>query len=57
MSRGPQGQRRPGGAIECAVEVAKIATGEIKEDLPSAKRNGGRIGGEARAAAKLGPQS
>ena len=30
--------------------VAKIATGEVEEDIPSNKRNGGVVGGKARAA-------
>ena len=50
MPKGPDGQKRPGDIIGCAVEVAKIATGEIEDNLPSAKRNGGKIGGRARAA-------
>ena len=39
----------------CAVHVAKIATGEINEELPSKTRNGGLKGGKARAQA-LTPQ-
>ena len=49
MARGPRGESRPGDAVKCAVQVAKIATGEITEDLPSEKRNGGKAGGKARA--------
>ncbi len=33
MPQGPQGQKRPHGTVEAAVMVAKIATGEIKEEL------------------------
>ena len=33
MPRGPQGQWRPADPVECAVMVAKIATGEITEEL------------------------
>ena len=33
MPKGPQGQRRPHGTVEAAVMVAKIATGEIGEEL------------------------
>ena len=33
MPRGPQGQKRPHGTVEAAVMVAKIATGEIEEEL------------------------
>ena len=50
MPKGPDGQKRPGDIIGCAVEVAKIATGEIEDNLPSAKRHGGKAGGPARAA-------
>ena len=32
MPRGPGGERRPAGVVECAVKVAKIATGEIEEE-------------------------
>ncbi len=35
MPKGPQGQRRPADAVGCAVQVAKIATGE--ETDPPAK--------------------
>ena len=34
MPKGPQGQKRPGDVVGCAVTVAKIATGEITEDVP-----------------------
>lgn len=49
MPRGPKGEKRPGDPIGCAVHVAKIATGELEEELPSATRNGGLKGGRARA--------
>ena len=55
MPRGPNGERRPGDVVGCAVTVAKIATGEIEDELPSAKRNGGLRGGPARARA-LSPE-
>ena len=55
MPRGPNGERRPGDVVGCAVTVAKIATGENEEELPSAKRNGGLKGGPARAKA-LSPE-
>ena len=51
MPRGPNGERRPGDVVGCAVTVAKIATGEIEDPLPSATRNGGLKGGKARAEA------
>ena len=55
MPRGPRGEKRPGNAIACAVMVGRIATGEIEEKLPSNRRNGGLIGGKARAK-KLSPK-
>lgn len=51
MPSGPSGQKRPADAVGCAVTVAKIATGEIKETL--AKKSGrvrsGYAGAKARA--------
>lgn len=51
MPKGPKGQTRPGNVVGCAVTVAKIATGEIKETL--AKKSGrvrsGHAGAKARA--------
>ncbi len=59
MPKGPNGQKRPADAIGCAVHVAKIATGEIGEDVPDPgkeyARKGGLKGGRARAA-KLTPE-
>jgi hypothetical protein len=51
MPKGPQGQKRPADAIGCAVMVAKIATGEITEELkePSGKVRSGQAGAKARA--------
>lgn len=49
MPRGPQGQKRPGNSVGCAVMVAKVATGEVEDTLPSKRRNGGLKGGTARA--------
>ena len=48
MLRGPNGERRPGDVVGCAVTVAKIATGEIEEELPE-NRVGKVNGGKARA--------
>lgn len=48
MPKGPKGQKRPADVIGCAVMVAKIATGEVEEDI-SGKRMGGLKGGKARA--------
>ena len=51
MAQGPQGQRRPADAVGCAIMVAKLATGEITEELkePSGKARSGIAGGKARA--------
>ena len=51
MPKGPNGEKRPADAVGCAVHVAKIATGELEEELPSNTRNGGLKGGKARAEA------
>ncbi len=49
MPKGPQGQKRPADTIGCASLVAKIATGEEKEYLPSGRRASGIAGSTARA--------
>ncbi len=51
MPKGSQGQKRPADSIGCAVMVARIATGEIEEDLkkPSGRTRSGKAGAEARA--------
>lgn len=52
MPKGPRGERRPADVIGCAVNVAKIATGEIEDtryDQPN-KVRAGRAGARARAA-------
>jgi hypothetical protein len=63
MPKGPQGQKRPADAIGRAVQIAKIATGEL-EDSPldgatseaaTLGRMGGLKGGRARAD-KLTPE-
>ena len=33
MPKGPQGQKRPADVIGAAIRAAKIATGEIEEEL------------------------
>ena len=53
--RGPNGERRPRDPIARAVHVAKIATGQIEDELPSATRRGGLVGGPKRAKA-LSPE-
>lgn len=58
MAKGPQGQRRPADVNARAVMIAKIATGEIEDTVPSPEDEGknpaavalGRMGGAARAA-------
>jgi hypothetical protein len=51
MPRGPRGEKRPVGTVECAVMVAKIATGEVEEELksPSRRVRSGKAGAAARA--------
>ncbi len=51
MPRGPQGQKRPAGTVECAVMVARIATGEIEEEATptSGRVRSGKAGASARA--------
>jgi hypothetical protein len=59
MAKGPQGQRRPADVNARAVMIAKIATGEIEDVVPSPEDEGkdpaavalGRKGGKARAEA------
>lgn len=50
MPRGPQGQRRPADAVGCAIMVAKIATGEVVEDVlvRSGRVRSGIAGAKAR---------
>lgn len=55
MPTGPRGEKRPADVIGAAVMVAKIATGEIEEELApepehaEARRKAGEKGGKARA--------
>jgi hypothetical protein len=51
VPKGPQGQRRPSDSVGCAVMVAKLATGEITEELKltSGKVRSGMAGSKARA--------
>ena len=55
MPIGPRGEKRPADVIGAAVMVAKIATGEIEEELApepehtEARREAGKKGGKARA--------
>ena len=55
MPKGPKGEKRPADVIGAAIKVAKIATGEIEEDLDEDGKNKaakalGSKGGKARAA-------
>jgi hypothetical protein len=60
MPKGPQGQNRPADTVANAIRVAKIATGEIEEDMDDAGKDKaaqslGRRGGAARRE-KLSPE-
>ena len=52
MPQGPNGEKRPADVIGRAVQVAKIATGEVEDTklVQPKKAIGGRIGCKARAA-------
>jgi hypothetical protein len=51
MPKGPQGQKRPADKVAAAITVAKIATGEIEEELkePSGRVHSGKAGAAPRA--------
>jgi hypothetical protein len=50
MPRGPKGEKRPADVIGNAVQVMRIATGEIEDKTaPDHARKGGLKGGVARA--------
>lgn len=54
MPKGPKGEKSPADVIGTAIKVAKIATGENKEDADKPAKNPaaaelGRLGGQARA--------
>ena len=60
MPRGPKGEKRPADAVGAAVMVAKIATGEVEDELTDDGKNKaavelGRKGGRARAE-KMSPE-
>lgn len=55
MPKGPRGEKRPADAIGRAVQIAKIATGEIEDERgddgkDKAAQALGKKGGKARAA-------
>ena len=54
MPKGPKGEKRPADVVGGAVMVAKIATGEIDDEVTDDGKNKaaqalGRLGGQARA--------
>lgn len=51
MPKGPRGENRSADVIGCAINVARIATGEIEEHTrePSGKVRSGLAGAKARA--------
>ena len=52
MQKGPHGQLRPANPVGCAVQVMKIATGQLEEKYEKsvpARAAGGRKGGKTRA--------
>ena len=50
MPIGPKGEKRPADAIENAVHVMRVATGEAEESYVKPKQSeGGQKGGKARA--------
>ena len=52
MPKGPHGEKRPADAIGRAIMVAKIATGEIEDEVDATKSAAaqlGSLGGKARA--------
>ena len=55
MPRGPNGEKRPADTVGCAVMVAKIATGEIEEELPE-NREDKVNGGKARTNSMTGEE-
>lgn len=60
MPKGPQGQKRPADAVQNAIRVAKILTGEAEEDMGDSSKDKaaqslGRKGGAARRE-KLSPE-
>ena len=54
MPKGPRGEKRPADAIGAAIKVARIATGEVEDEVTDEGKNKaaqelGRLGGQARA--------
>lgn len=40
--KGPNGEKRKGDTVQKAITVAKIATGEIKDESPTLRHKGGK---------------
>lgn len=53
MPRGPRGEKRPADVIGTAIMVAKIATGEIEEELGPSSQGEDKAGEGARRAAHV----
>lgn len=54
VPKGPKGEKRPADVIGAAIQVMKIATGEVNEEYTSDGKNKaaaelGKLGGKARA--------
>ena len=54
MPKGPKGEKRPADTVGAAVMVARIATGEVEDELTDDGKNKaaqalGQLGGQARA--------
>ena len=51
MPKGPRGEKRPADMVGAAVMVAKIATGELTEEVAPISPGAalGKLGGQARA--------
>ena len=54
MPKGPKGQKRPADTVSNAIKVARIATGEVEEEIEESGKDPnavalGRKGGAARA--------
>lgn len=49
MPKGPNGQKRPADVIGNAIRVARIATGEEREDEALPQSKGASLGGKNRA--------
>lgn len=51
MPRGPNGEKRPADAHECAIKTARIVVGEIEDEqcVATGRRHSGNAGAEARS--------